>query len=88
MNGLPEKILLASDGWPKGRTLTRQAHSPGAQLAGVRQARRERHRKGYEGFVAMGGSAGVAQTHEVAEGKTHMSDGVASSEMSGSRRTT
>jgi anti-sigma regulatory factor (Ser/Thr protein kinase) len=33
----------------------------------------------HEGFVAMGGSAGVVKTHEVAEGKTHISDGVASS---------
>jgi hypothetical protein len=39
----------------------------------------------HERFVAMGGSTGVAQTHEVAEGKTHMSDGVASSVVSGSR---
>jgi hypothetical protein len=42
----------------------------------------------HERFVAMGRSAGVAQTHEVAEGKTHIADGVASSEVSGSRRTT
>ena len=42
----------------------------------------------HERFVAMGRSAGVAETHELAEGKTHMSDGVASSEVSGSRRTT
>jgi hypothetical protein len=34
------------------------------------------------------GLAGVAQAHELAEGKTHMSDGVASSGMTGSRRTT
>ena len=39
----------------------------------------------HERFVAMGGSVGLAQTHEVAEGKTHMSDGVASSGVSGSR---
>jgi hypothetical protein len=51
MNGFPEKILLASDGWPKGRTLTRQAHSPDAQLTGVRPARGERNRKGYQWFT-------------------------------------
>jgi hypothetical protein len=42
----------------------------------------------HERFVSIGGSADVAQTHEVAEGKTHMSDGVASSGVSRSRRTT
>jgi hypothetical protein len=36
----------------------------------------------------MSGSASVAGAYELVEGKTHMSDGVASSEVSGSRRTT
>ena len=40
----------------------------------------------HERFVAMGGSVGVAQTHEVEEGKTYIyDDGVASSGVSGSR---
>jgi hypothetical protein len=42
----------------------------------------------HEVFVSIGGSASVAGAYEVAESKTHMSDGVASSEVSGSRRTT
>ena len=42
----------------------------------------------HEGLVSIGGLAGVAQAHELAEGKTHISDGVASSGMTGSRRTT
>jgi hypothetical protein len=42
----------------------------------------------YEAVGAMGGSAGVAGVYEMAEGKTLMSDGVASSGMTGIRRTT
>jgi hypothetical protein len=38
-------------------------------------------------FDRLIGRCGVG-SHGVAEGKTHMSDGVASSEVSGSRRTT
>jgi hypothetical protein len=42
----------------------------------------------YERVGTMSGSASVAGAYEVAEGKTRMSDGVASSGMIGSRRTT
>ena len=42
----------------------------------------------HERFVSIGGSAGVAGAYEVAEGKTHIADLVASSGVSGSRWTT
>jgi hypothetical protein len=42
----------------------------------------------HEGIGTMSGFASVVGDHEVAEGKTRMSDGVASSGMTGSRRTT
>ena len=42
----------------------------------------------YEGVSTMSGSASAAGAYAVAVGKTRMSDGVAPSDMTGSRRTT
>ena len=46
-----ELVARLGVGVAEGAHLTPQAHSLGAQLAGVRQARRERNRKGYEWFT-------------------------------------
>jgi hypothetical protein len=73
-------------------TVVCEVELPGDRLTAVRLARRGRNRKGYEwftkGFVSIGRPAGVTLADEVAEGKTHIADGVASSGVSGNRRTT
>src|SRR5215216_7764051 len=76
-------------GWPKGRTLTRQVRSPDDRLAQVRLACRERNRDAIVGSPRgwhdewIGGAAGA---YEMAEDKTQMSDGVASSGTTRSKR--